>query len=112
LICDNDGFAIPFADDDQYIECEAVDPEAGESETWPSWTDQERWSTVLPTEPEDELMATFTLLCILVNLIATVVYARRAEAAARQAASVADQLMQGLIDQADHDGIPTRRRHL
>jgi hypothetical protein len=57
-------------------------------------------------------MQIFTLICILVNLAATVVYARRAEAAARHAASVADQLMQGLIDQSDHDAIPGRRRHL
>jgi hypothetical protein len=32
-----------FSDHDAIIECEALDAEAGEPETWNSWTDQDRW---------------------------------------------------------------------
>jgi hypothetical protein len=112
VIIDVGDYAIPFTADDPIIEAGLDDPDYGPPEMWPSWTDLDRWSSVPPTETEDDEMATFTLVCILVNIVATVVYARRAEAAAQHAASVSEQLMQGLIDQADHDGIPTRRRHL
>ena len=38
---DADGTYIPFAADDEFIECGFDDPAWGEPESWPAWTD--RW---------------------------------------------------------------------
>jgi hypothetical protein len=54
LITDNEGFAIPFVDDDPIIEAGLDDPDYGPPETWPNWTDLDRWSSVPPTEAEDD----------------------------------------------------------
>jgi hypothetical protein len=43
LITDNEGFAIPFAEDDQVIECGADDPDFGDPVDWSDWTDSERY---------------------------------------------------------------------
>jgi hypothetical protein len=43
------GFCIPFAGDDQIIEAGFDDPDYGEPEGWPSWTD-ERWE---PTDDDE-----------------------------------------------------------
>jgi hypothetical protein len=40
---DSNGFCIPFSTDDQYIELELLDPNAGSPEGWPSWCDEFRW---------------------------------------------------------------------
>jgi hypothetical protein len=36
---DQQGYAIPWTTDDEIIECGANDPEYGEPESWPEWTD-------------------------------------------------------------------------
>ena len=43
MLCDSDGFAIPFADAAAVIECGATDPDYGEPESWPPWTDAVRF---------------------------------------------------------------------
>jgi hypothetical protein len=43
-----------FADHDQVIECEAIDAEAGEPETWDAWTDADRWE---PTDQDSQWAA-------------------------------------------------------
>jgi hypothetical protein len=48
MLCDTDGFAIPFSLDDEVIEAPACDPDAGDPAEWPSWCDEHRW------EPSDE----------------------------------------------------------
>jgi hypothetical protein len=53
----------------------------------------------------------FLSVLILVDIWATVIYARRAEAAARDASEMSQQIMQGLLQQADQEPL-TRRRHL
>jgi hypothetical protein len=40
---DAHGYAVPWADDDAVIECGALDPEHGEPEAWPAWTDEDRY---------------------------------------------------------------------
>jgi hypothetical protein len=39
MVCDTDGFAIYWVLDDEAIECTACDPDPGEPEDWPAWTD-------------------------------------------------------------------------
>jgi hypothetical protein len=46
-------FDIPFSSDDAVIEYEAIDPEAGEPEEWPAWTD-EFWYE--PTQEDVEFL--------------------------------------------------------
>src|SRR5262245_46087485 len=46
---DADGTCIPFATDDQYIELELLDSEAGPPEAWPAWTDDYVW---MPTDAD------------------------------------------------------------
>ena len=58
MIYDTEGFAIPFADHDALIECGALDPDHGDPETWPAWTDQ-RWE---PTEADHTLLAEHPIL--------------------------------------------------
>jgi hypothetical protein len=53
----------------------------------------------------------FMLLVMLFNTWATVTYARRAEAAAREASHTSDMIMQGLLTEADQEPL-SRRRHL
>lgn len=36
-------YATPWTADDVIIECEAIDPEAGDPQDWPSWTDADRY---------------------------------------------------------------------
>jgi hypothetical protein len=43
VITDTDEFAIPFAADDDVIECGADDPDFGEPVDWSDWTDSERY---------------------------------------------------------------------
>jgi hypothetical protein len=56
-------FAVYFATDDDIIECTACDPDAGDAETWPSWTDAFRfvptpddvaWLNHEPYQPTDQ----------------------------------------------------------
>src|SRR4051794_33755615 len=52
MLCDVDGFAIPFAADDAVIECGACDPEYGDPAEWPAWTDADIvWLNENPTLP-------------------------------------------------------------
>jgi hypothetical protein len=53
----------------------------------------------------------FLSVLILVDIWATVIYARRAEAAAKEASETSQQIMQGLLTQADDEPL-ARRRHL
>lgn len=46
-------YDIPFADHDFLIECEALDLEYGEPETWLNWTDEDRWE-LGPEQPPAE----------------------------------------------------------
>lgn len=50
MVCDVDGFAIYWVLDDEAIECEACDPDAGEPEDWPDWTDQDCWTHIDPPD--------------------------------------------------------------
>jgi hypothetical protein len=58
MLHDEQGFAIYFADDDRYTDCGADDPEYGEPEGWPIWTDEFVWVSsrdvppVLPGEDD------------------------------------------------------------
>lgn len=56
-------------------------------------------------------MTAALLLVMIVDILATVIYARRAEAAAREASETSQQIMQGLLSQADEEPL-ARRRHL
>jgi len=56
-------------------------------------------------------VTTFLLILMIVDIWATVIYARRAEAAAREASETSQQIMQGLLTQADEEPL-ARRRHL
>jgi len=56
-------------------------------------------------------VTTFLLILMIVDIWATVIYARRAEAAAREASETSQQIMQGLLTQADDEPL-ARRRHL
>jgi hypothetical protein len=56
-------------------------------------------------------MMTALLILIVVDIWATVIYARRAEAAAKEASALSEQIMQGLLEQADQEPM-ARRRHL
>lgn len=46
MVCDTDGFAIYWVLDDDAIECTACDPDAGEPEDWPAWTDADCWTHI------------------------------------------------------------------
>jgi hypothetical protein len=50
MICDTEGYAIPFAGDDQIIESGVDDADYGPAESWPEWTDSERFEP----SPDDE----------------------------------------------------------
>jgi hypothetical protein len=54
MVCDADGFAIYWVLDDDAIECTACDPEAGELEDWPAWTDADRWTHIDPPDEPTE----------------------------------------------------------
>jgi hypothetical protein len=56
-------------------------------------------------------VTTFLLILMIVDIWATVIYARRAEAAAKEASETSHQIMQGLLTQADEEPL-ARRRHL
>jgi hypothetical protein len=56
-------------------------------------------------------MMTALLVLIVVDIWATVIYARRAEVAARDASETSRQIMQGLLTQADDEPL-ARHRHL
>jgi hypothetical protein len=43
MLLDIEGFVIPFAGDDQFIECGVDDPDFGPAESWPAWTVAERF---------------------------------------------------------------------
>jgi hypothetical protein len=43
MLHDSQDFDIPFQDHDDWTECGIDDPDYGESESWPSWVDQDRW---------------------------------------------------------------------
>jgi hypothetical protein len=53
MLLDSNGFSIPFAADDQFIENDPTDPFYGEPASWPTSPeiDGERWA---PTETTDE----------------------------------------------------------
>jgi hypothetical protein len=53
----------------------------------------------------------FLSVLIVVDIWATVIYARRAEAAARDASEMSHLIMQGLLKQAEEEPL-ARRRHL
>ena len=52
---DVQGYAIPFAADDEVIECGPDDPGYGEPETWESWTDAHTWELGPAIPPDAEL---------------------------------------------------------
>jgi hypothetical protein len=56
-------------------------------------------------------MTTALLVLMIVDIWATVIYARRAEAAAKEASALSEQIVQGLLTQADDEPL-ARRRHL
>jgi hypothetical protein len=51
MLHDIEGYAIPFTKDDAVIESGADDSCYGEPETWPAWTDANRWE---PTQADVE----------------------------------------------------------
>jgi hypothetical protein len=60
MVLDETGHAIPFAADDLVIEAGANDPDFGPPESWPDWTDADRfepspadaaWLTAHPVLP-------------------------------------------------------------
>ena len=56
-------------------------------------------------------MTTALLILMIVDIFATVIYARRAEAAALDASETSHLIMQGLLAEADREPL-ARRRHL
>jgi hypothetical protein len=54
MLLDTEGFAIPFTDDDAVIEAGCDDPDYGEPEGWPEWTDGDCWA---PTAADEAWLA-------------------------------------------------------
>jgi hypothetical protein len=50
MLYDNDGYAVYWVLDDEAIECTACDPDAGEPEDWPAWTDADCWTHIDPPD--------------------------------------------------------------
>jgi hypothetical protein len=65
MLCDTEGFAIPFTADDRVIECGCNDPDHGEPANWPEWTDAWFWEP----GPEDMSPTAADIAWLAVNSI-------------------------------------------